>query len=207
MKNFLRMYRCLGFLWSLLDVTNMGGVKQHIVMQTPPSITPTSIFNDRSLFDQALSNGIDPHYHDRKIVYFSNDISLSMQETTDDLKSTTIVPMRSIFRATRNQFFPTYHQFSRSHYLLFTHSPYASVMDYIDFCKMEDKFAHIVNEYLDDQKTHWLILIDDPILMSNIREYGLQHTLVDQTTWITHYKNVVADMILMDLQQQDHPHL
>jgi hypothetical protein len=76
-------------------------------------------------------------------------------------------------------------------------------MEYAEFCKMEDKLAHVINNYLEDTHNHWLIFMDDPFLMANIRDYGSKNSIVRQTTWITTEKASFNDMLLVDLEK-DH---
>jgi len=177
-----------GFLWSLLNLAGVG-IKQHVVIQTPPSIT-----DHRLLLEQTLSHGADPYFENRKLIRFSNEF--------DQEKGITTVPLLNIYKS-RDDRFPKYHIFSRSHFLCFTHSIYASVMEYAEFCKMEDKLAHVINNYLEDTHNHWLIFMDDPFLMANIRDYGSKNSIVRQTTWITTEKASFNDMLLVDLEK-DH---
>lgn len=181
----------IGFLWSLLNLSG-SSIKQHIIIQTPPTIQ-----NHRLLLDQVLSHGVDPYYETRKLIKFSNDFNQENGVTT--------VPLRSVYDA-RENVFPKYHMFSRSHFLRFTHSIYASVMEYAEFCKMEDKFAHIMTHYLEDKKNNWLIMVDDPFLMGSTREYGSKSSVVDRSTWITTEKTEFNDMLLIDLKE-DHSHV
>lgn len=178
-----------GFLWSLLNLAG-GSIQQHIVLQTPPTVQ-----DHRLLLEQSLSHGVDPHYEKRKLIRFSNDFHQEQGITT--------VPLRTVYDARDNNF-PRYHMYSTSHFTQFSHSMYASVMEYAEFCKMEDKLAHILHEYLGDTKNHWLILMDDPFLMASIRGYGPSHT--GRTAWITTEKTTFHDMLLVDLQE-DHPHV
>jgi len=180
-----------GFLWSLLNLAG-GSIKQHIVIQTPPTVQ-----NQRLLLEQTLSHGVDPYYDTRKLIRFSNDFHQEPGITT--------VPLRTVYDA-REDRFPQYHTFSRSHFLQFTRSLYASVMEYAEFCKMEDKLAHIVNLYLEDRRNHWLIMMDDPFLMGSIRGYGSKSSIVDQSVWITTEKTQFNDMLLVDLQEE-HAHV
>lgn len=182
------------FLWSLFNLASTN-IKQHIVIQPPPII-----HNHRFLIEDILNHNIDPYYENRKIICFSNDIPYLEQK-----EKTTNVPLRSIYDV-RGDHFPQYHLFTRSHYLQFSRSIYASVMEYVDYCQMEDKLAHIVNEYLDDEKNNWLILMDDPFLMENIRNYGTKKSIVDHTTWITTEKTSFNDMLILDIQK-DHPRI
>lgn len=183
------MRHAVAFLWSLLNLAG-GSIKQHIVIQYPPSIE-----NHRVLLEQTFSNGIDPSYENRKLIRFSNQIPYLEQD-----EGMTIVPMSSVFRS-RNDMFPRFHMFSQSHFTQFSQSIYQSAMDYADFCKMEDKLAHIVNNYLDDEKNNWLIFMDDPFLMGSIRGYGLKSSIVDRTSWVTLGKTEYSDMILTDIQK------
>jgi hypothetical protein len=180
-----------GFLWSLLNLAG-GSIKQHIVVQTPPTVR-----DYRSLLEQTLSHGVDPYYEDRKLIRFSNDFHQEQGMTT--------VPLRTVFDA-REKDFPQYHLFSRSHFLQFSHSLYASVMEYAEFCKMEDKMSHIMSHYLEDQRNHWLIMMDDPFLMASVRDYDSRSSIMDQSVWITTEKTHFNDMLLVDLQE-DHAHV
>jgi len=175
----------IGFLWSLLNLSGVG-IKQHIVIQTPPTIQDNRLF-----LEQVFSGGADPCYENRKLIRFSNDF--------DQEKGMTTVPLRTVYDA-RDDIFPQHHIFSRSHFLRFTHSIYASVMEYAEFCKMEDKLAHIVANYLADKKNNWLIMMDDPFLMGSIRGYGSRSSMVDQSTWVTLGKTEFNDVLLMDLE-------
>ena len=83
---------------------------------------------------------------------------------------------------------------------------YASLMDYMDFCAMEDKLAHIILQYLADEKNHWLIGLDDPFLMGSLRQYGGKKQILEQTTWITTEKKYFSDMIMIDMDL-DNPHV
>ena len=138
-----------GFLWSLLNLAG-GSIQQHIVLQTPPTVQ-----DHRLLLEQSLSHGVDPHYEKRKLIRFSNDFQQEPGITT--------VPLRTVYEA-RGDGFPQFHIFTRSHFLQFSRSLYASVMEYAEFCKMEDKLAHIMNSYLEDKRNNWLIMMDDPFL-------------------------------------------
>lgn len=181
-----------GFLWSLLNLAG-GSIKQHIVIQTPPTVQ-----NHRPFLEQTLSHGVDPYYETRKLIRFSNDFQ---QET-----GITTVPLRTVYDA-RNDRFPQFHLFTRSHFLQFSHSLYASVMEYAEFCKMEDKLAHVINSYLDDRRNHWLIMMDDPFLMGSVRDYGSKSSIVDHSVWITTEKTPFNDIMLIDLQEQEHSHV
>lgn len=180
----------IAFLWSLVYCSNI--IKQHVVIQLP-------VLNYGSLIKQTLSHGIDPYYKDRKLIRFTNEIPYFKE-----MKDETIVPMSVLYR--KHGVFPQFHMFSRSHYLQFSHSLYASVMNYADFCAMEDKLAHIVLQYLEDTNGNWLIGIEDPFLMSSLRSYGGKKPILDQTTWITMKKTTYHDMIVMDMDT-DHPHV
>ena len=175
-----------GFIWSLLNLAG-GSIKQHIVIQTPPTVQ-----NLRPFLDEIFSHGIDPEYETRKLIRFSNDFHQEPGITT--------VPLRTVYDA-RGDSFPQFHLFTRSHFLQFSHSLYASVMEYTEFCKMEDKLAHIINTYLEDRRNHWLIMMDDPFLMGSVREYGSRSCIVDQSVWITTEKKSFNDMLLMDLEE------
>lgn len=180
----------LTFLWSIFHYTNM---KQHIVLQAPS-------VNYDSIIQQTLSNGIDPYYKDRKLIRFCNDAMPSFK-----LKEETVVPLSNVYQE-RNGF-PSFHMFSRSHYLQFSHSVYASIMSYADFCAMEDKLAHIIFQYLEDNKNQWLICMEDPFLVGSIREYGMKSSVIEKTLWITMKKTTYNDMIVMDMDNTNHPHL
>ena len=180
-----------GFLWSLLNLAG-GSIKQHIVIQSPPSVQ-----NHRVFLEQTLSHGIDPFYEDRKLIRFSNDFHQEQGMTT--------IPLRTIYDA-RTDNFPQYHVFTRSHFLQFSHSLYASVMAYADFCCMEDKLAHIMSSYLEDKRNHWLIMMDDPFLMGSVRNYGSKSSVVDQSVWITTENTGFNDLLLIDLEE-DHLHV
>lgn len=181
------------FLWSLW---NMSGaiMKQHIVVQTPP-ILPQPL----SIVEQALP--MDPHFHDRRLIRFTNDKSSMIKVQ----RGMTIVPISSIYYS-RENYFPAYHSFSRGHYMQFCDSFYASIMEYMEFCKMEDKLSHIINQYLEDKKNHWLIMMDDPFLMGSVRGYGTRSAIVGQTTWITMADRKWNDMLLVDMDTEN-PHL
>lgn len=181
-----------GFLWSLWNIANEN-IKEHIVLQTPPTIQ-----NHRLFVEQILSHGIDPYYETRKFIRFSNDFG---QEDS----MTTTVSLRTVFNAREPQV-PPFHIFTRSHFLQFSYSIYASIMTYLDYCQMEDKLSHIVNQYLDDEKNKWLIMMDDPILIANIRNYGRKRSILDHTTWITTEKTYFNNMLLVDIQE-DYPHV
>lgn len=175
------------FLWSLVHcATTM--VKQHVVLQSP-------LMGYHSLLQQTLtflhSSNSNP---DWKLIRFSNDIP------PDSFPQETIVPMSRVFRERRD----SHLLFSRSHYLQFSRSVYASLMEYTDYCAMEDKLAHIVFQYLHDQKNHWIITMDDPFLMGSLRQYGDKETVVEQTTWITLEPTTFSDMIIVDMDT-DHP--
>lgn len=178
-----------GFLWSLLNLSGVL-VKQHVMIQTPPMSTPYA-----TVLEQTLSHGIDPFFHERKVVLFSNE--LPYFKTHDD---TTCVPMSAVFHA-RDRFFPRYHMFSRSHYLQFSQGMYSSIMNYAEYCAMEDKLAHIVCNYLEDRHNHWLIMMDDPFLMGSLRNYGSQDAIVKRTTWITTKDNGSNDLLLVNLKE------
>lgn len=165
------------FLWSILNLIG-GGFQDHIVLQTPPMVQDHNL-----LVRQAF-----PH-DTRKLIHFSNDFRQEEGITT--------VPLRAVYHA-REEHFPQFHPYSRSHFLQFTNSIYASVMEYEEFCKMEDKLAHIVGEYLGDRKNHWLVMMDDPFLMGSIRGYL---PTVDRSVWITTEKTSFNDMLLTDLSE------
>lgn len=179
------------FLWSLLNLAG-GSIKQHIVIQTPPNVE-----NHRPFLEETFSHGMDPEYETRKLIRFSNDFQQEPGITT--------VPLRTVYEA-RGDGFPQFHIFTRSHFLQFSRSLYASVMEYAEFCKMEDKLAHIMNSYLEDRRHHWLIMMDDPFLMGSVREYGSKTSMVDQSVWITTEKTSFSDMLLMDLEE-DHSYV
>lgn len=180
------------FLWSLWNLSG-AIIKQHIVLQTPPQLTKY-----HSFIDQSFPH--DPHYQERKLIRFTNEMPSIKVE-----KGATIVPLGSVYQ-NREKNFPSHHLFARSHYLQFSNSLYASLMDYAEFCKMEDKLAHIVNHYLEDKKNNWLIMMDDTFLMGSIRGYGTRASIVKQTTWITLEKTGWNDMLLVDMGA-DHPHI
>ncbi len=180
------------FLWSLLNLTG-GSIKQHIVIQTPPTVQ-----NHRPFLDETFSHGIDPNYETRKLIRFSNDFHQEPGIIT--------VSLRTIYDA-RGDLFPLFHVFTRSHFLQFSRSLFASVMEYTEFCKMEDKLAHVINSYLDDRRNHWLIMMDDPFLMGSVREYGSKSSIVDHSVWITTEKTVFNDMLSIDLQGDEYSHM
>ena len=175
-----------GFLWSVLNLAG-GSIKQHIVIQIPPIIQ-----NHRAFLDETFSYGADPDYETRKLIRFSNDFHQEPGMTT--------VSLRTVYEA-REDDFPQFHMLPRSHFLQFSRSMYASVMEYPEFCKMEDKLAHIMNSYLEDRRNHWLIMMDDPFLMGSVRGYGSKTSIVDNSVWITTEKTCFNDMLLMDLGQ------
>lgn len=180
-----------GFLWALWNIHG-AIIRQHIVMQTPSTIArPVSIV------EQALKT--DPYYHERKLIRFTNDMS-SIIKPQDGM----VVPLSSVYHS-RGHDFPRYHLYTKSHYLQFANSLYASVMEYMEFCKMEDKMAHILQNYLEDKKNHWLIMMDDPFLMGSVRGYGTKSAIIDQTTWITMENKKWNNMLIVDMGK-DHPH-
>jgi hypothetical protein len=181
-----------GFLWSLLNLAG-GGIKQHIVIQTPPTVQ-----NHRAFLDEIFLQGADPDYQTRKLIRFSNDFHQEPGMTT--------VPLRSIYEA-REDCFPQFHRLTRSHFLQFSRSMYASVMGYAEFCGMEDKLAHIMGSYLEDRRNHWLIMMDDPFLMGSVRGYGSKTSMVDNSVWITMETTSFNDMLLMDLGQEQSSHV
>jgi hypothetical protein len=79
-------------------------------------------------------------------------------------------------------------------------------MEYPNYCAMEDKLAHIVFQYLHDQKNHWIIALEDPFLMGSLRQYGGKNAVVEQTTWITLEPTVFSDMMIVDMDT-DHPRI
>lgn len=184
------MRQSSAFLWSILNIAG-GGIKQHIVVQTPPAYAD----NPRLVLEQAFASGADPHYEHRKLIRFSNEAPYLKR---DD--SITFVPMSTVFGA-RDEAFPSFHSYSRSHFVRFSQSIYQSVMDYADFCKMEDKLAHIVNNYLDDEKNNWMVLMDDPFLMGSVRGYGTKSSVVGRTTWATTEKTEFTDILLAEIQE------
>lgn len=165
-------------------------MKQHIVMESPPSIR-----DHKFLIEQALSTGVDPYYQERKIIRFTIENSSFRQE-----EGMTTVPMVSVYKACSGDF-PKFHLFTRSHYLQFSHSVYASVIGYAEFCEMEDKLAHIVSNYIEDKRNNWLILMDDPFLMRNVRGYSGMNDMVGRTTWVTLKKEGFEDMLLIDFEK------
>lgn len=181
----------IGFLWSLINVAG-NTMKQHIVMETPRQ----SIRDHKLLIEQAFSTGVDPYYKERTMIRFSMENPPIRQE--GDI---TTVPMVSVFNACSGDF-PKFHLYSRSHYLQFSQSVYASVIGYAEFCEMEDKLAHIVGNYIGDRNHNWLILMDDPLLMMNVRGYSAMKDVVDRTTWITTEKKGYEDMIIMDFENK-----
>lgn len=176
--------RCLFFLWSLFNVHSPSIVRQHVVIQTPLSISKENLF---SLVEQVPL--LQQPY--RKMICFTNDMSLTIK--TDEM---TVVPMLRVFRSRQQQFLP-HHDYPRSNYLLFSQSQYASVMGYTDFCCMQDKLADIVLPYLSDEMNTWMVWMDDPLLMQTVRDYGTKETIVDRTTWITMQKEYFSDHILI----------
>jgi len=185
--------RALSFVWSLLNITGHL-VKQHIVVNTPPQIA------DRlNLLTQTLSGGADPFFSERKLIRFSNENFNIKQE-----KSITTIPLAYIFQS--RGVFPQFHSFSRSHYARFTQSYYADLMTYPDFCAMEDKLADVVFQYLDDKKSHWTILLDDPFFLEcdSLRSYGSKQSVLTDTTWITTYKTSCNDMIFFGPDRDNH---
>lgn len=177
--------RRLFFLWSLLNVHNPSMFHQHVVIQTPPSLTTT---NDLLEVVEQVPLLQQPY---RKMICFSNDATTTIQ--TDEM---TVIPMIRIFRARQRQFSLSHH-YPRSNYLLFSKSQYASVMGYADYCCMQDKLAGIVLQYLGDEKNEWMIWMDDPLLMGSVRAYGTKKVVVDRTSWITMQKESFHDHILI----------
>ena len=189
--------RCF-FLWSLFSFCG-DHVKQHIVIQKPPTVITN---HDLSSFvHHTLSNGIDPFYKDRKLICFSDGMPLLKQETKNEC---TVVPLLSVFQARKDRM-PVYPIYPRSHYLQFYRSSFASLMDYTDFCSMEEKLSQIINSYLEDDKKHWLIFMDHPLLMQNIRAYGTKQAVCDRTTWVTIQRTTYTDMVATDLEKTNHP--
>jgi hypothetical protein len=173
-------------LWNITHTI----LRPHIVLQTPPQLTTY-----QSWVGQVL-----PPDPGRKLIRFTN--TLSSFRVQD---GATLVPMGEVYRS-RSAGFPTYHGYTRSHYLQFEDSVYASLMEYAEFCKMEDKLAHMVHQYLEDRRNHWLVMVDDLFLMQSLRGYGTKASVVDQTTWITLEKTGWEDMLLVDMDM-DRSHL
>lgn len=183
-----------GFLWSLFHVSHHYQHQHHnphIVLQTPS-------FSE-GMIKEALPNIITSH----KMIRFTNDISYI--KTDLDIVN---VPLASVFRA-RSKWFPQFHMFQQpSHYWQFSNSQYANIMEYSDFCEMEDKLAHIVSNYLEDVRIHWLIVMDDPLLAQNIRGYCTKSSVVGHTSWITTTDATgFHDMVILDLDKASHPHI
>lgn len=104
--------------------------------------------------------------------------------------------LASVFRA--RGAFPQFHPCSRSHYYFFSNSAYADVMEYADYCATEDKLAHIVENYLQDQKNNWLIVLDDPLLVDGIRGYLAPSYAVDRTTWVSTTPTPYSGFVMVD---------
>lgn len=161
------------FLWSLWACANDPHVRQHVVVVQPP---PSGVL------PPLLTDG-------RKAVHFT-------MTDHDDGGATTNVPLASVFHARDRTI--AFHR-PRSHYFFFSGSAHAEVMSYADYCAMEDKLAHIVENYLYDQKNHWLLLVDDPLLANSIRGC----CAVDRSTWVSTRTTPYSDFVLVDIDSND----
>jgi hypothetical protein len=175
----------IGFLWSLWACCPQTTVRQHVVVQAPPVIPSVS-----GALQQAFPN------HDRKVIHFTSGLGRE--------SGTVSVPLSSVYRA-RDDTFPQHHAYTYAHYFIFTRSPYASVMEYGDFCAMEDKLAHIVENYLQDEKNGWFVLMDDPFLATTIRGY-LMPSSIRRATWVSTIKSPYSDFVMVDVGT-NHPRL
>lgn len=176
------------FLWTLWACPEVPPVieKQHIVIQSPTAMT-----DPRTMMAQAFPIGVDMHSTLRRIVYFTDDPSPRL------LEGVTTIPMRSVFRSRPEG---TPRPRPRSHGLMFLRSRYADVMDYNDFCSMEEQMASLLDCYLGDRKRHWAVLIDDPLMAASMRDHGTKETMVDQTAWVSSgARTTYADYMLTDL--------
>lgn len=187
-------------LWSLFAVPGKEAVIQRHVVISPPS--STSALSDRQLLHDLFADGVDPHYKDRNIIRFTADINYLSVDTTETPNIFTI-PLRTIFYS-RNKRFPQYHGYSRSHFVRFMNSPYSNIMEYSDFCQLEDKLAHIFSSYVEDEKRYWLVWLDDPFFMDtdSLRSYGRPPRDI---TWVSaSLQNGNPDFICMKNNADNH---
>lgn len=176
-----------GFLWSVLGLSVQP--QQHLVIQIPPTLT----LPPRVLLEQAF-----PQESRNNLICFRNEFTLDA--------TTTMVPMRSIFQSRwQSKTMPPPRQ-TRSNYLLYERSRYSSIMDYWDFCAMENKLVQIVLAYLGDEKNHWTLMLEDPFYL-NLRSYHVSPSIRDRTTWVSYEKNVYQDAVLLDVDKNEHPFL
>lgn len=192
-------------LWSLLSVPHHdpATIQRHIVMSPPPFVDASPSLSDRGFLMELFADGkSDPHFQERNVIRFTGDQNLVSIDETDKPFIYTI-PLRTIFRA-RNKMFPQYHSYSMSHYQRFLQSPYSQIMEYYDFCAMEDKLAHVFSHYIGDKKRHWLVWLDDPLFMDtdSIRSYGQAPRDV---TWMSpSILNGNPDFLIMEDQSDLH---
>ena len=163
--------------------------KQHIVM--PDFVEP------RHWLFQALS--IPPHEcNNWHVIDFSTSMSVLEEEEED----VTHLPLLSIAHLpdTNSDIRQRHRPPSFHHSSTFDQSPYAKVMSYPEFCRLEEKVARIVFAYLGDTHHHWMLQLDPLFLYSDsVKRYAPDSSTVHRTFWITPSATMgVPDAIVLE---------
>lgn len=129
--------RLLNFLFSLLTLFPIKpevGVKNHIIM----SNVKKEIDKDQLNYF-IRDNKID------KVINFNLRNNIYLSELLEDENIEDIVS-------------------SKSNFMKYENSEYISYLSFDKFCKLEKKISNLVDNYLLDNKNHYLIIVDDVFL-------------------------------------------
>jgi hypothetical protein len=102
-----------------------------------------------------------------------------------------------------NKAIPAFHPFSLYHFSRYENSPLSSVMSYPIYCLLEEKMANIVYSYLNDERNHWMIMMDPFFIhRDGFRSYGLRGEN-NNAVWITPSVELDGDQIIVDITTKD----
>lgn len=130
----MRLFNFLFSLLTLFPIKPEVGVKNHIIM----SDVKKPIDKDQLNYF-IRDNKID------KIINFDFKNNIYLSELLEDENIEDIVS-------------------SKSNFMKYENSEYISYLSYNKFCKLEKKISNLVDNYLLDNKNHYLIIVDDVFL-------------------------------------------
>lgn len=130
----MRLFNFLFSLLTLFPIKPEVGVKNHIIM----SDVKKPIDKDQLNYF-IRDNKID------KVINFDLRNNVYLSELLEDENIEDIVS-------------------SKSNFMKYENSEYISYLSYNKFCKLEKKISNLVDNYLLDNKNHYLIIVDDVFL-------------------------------------------
>ena len=130
----MRLFNFLFSLLTLFPIKPEVGVKNHIIM----SDVKKPIDKDQLNYF-IRDNKID------KVINFDLRNNIYLSELLEDENIEDIVS-------------------SKSNFMKYENSEYISYLSYNKFCKLEKKISNLVDNYLLDNKNHYLIIVDDVFL-------------------------------------------